>query len=388
MSDRDPDDIAGGLSRRGFIAAGSAGVLSAALAPTAAARSIDSAAPRRFHGRDDKGPLMIARRGSFAAGGSVLTSPGTFDPTTTGGGGQTLHGDHVYCQFEVPVRPRRLPLVMWHGGGQMGKTWESTTDGREGYQSIFLRRGFTVYIFDQPRRGRAGNTTQGTTITPTPGDQDLFVAWRLGIWPSFYPDSKFPEASLGIGSPALNQFFRQMTVDTGPGTQTVVVAGAVSLLDQTGPCVLLTHSASGILGWLTAIASPNVRALYAYEPTSYVFPADNVPPPIGTGAAQIRPVPVPPSDFSALTKIPIRIQYSDHIPTTSSPYVRVQTWVNRVAMGNLMVDAINQNGGDASILHLPDLGIHGNTHFSFADVNNIQIADILSDWLAMHRLDR
>src|SRR6266478_7041441 len=81
---------------------------------------------------------------------------------------------------------------MWHGGGQMGKTWESTTDGREGYQSIFLRRDFSIYIIDQPRRGRAGETTQGVTITPTPGDQDLFIAWRLGIWPNFYPDTKFP----------------------------------------------------------------------------------------------------------------------------------------------------------------------------------------------------
>jgi len=389
---REPDkDPTAALSRRGFIAAGGAGVLSAALAPDAAARPT-SRSHLGFDRRQDRGPLVIAHRGSFAAGGSVLTSPGTFDPTTTGGPGQTLHGDHVYCQFEVPVRPRRLPLVMWHGGGQMGKTWESTTDGREGYQSIFLRRGFAVYIFDQPRRGRAGNTTQGTTITPRPGDQDLFVAWRLGIWPNFYTDSQFPQASLGINSPALNQFFRQMTVDTGPGDPTgtpgVIVAGAVALMNHVGPSVLLTHSASGILGWLTALGTPNVRAIYAYEPTDYIFPSNNVPSTIGTGAAAITPHPVSVSDFLALTKIPIRIQYSDHIPATSSPYVRVQTWINRVAMGELMVNAINQNGGDASILHLPDLGIFGNTHFSFADVNNLQIADILARWLAEHRLDR
>lgn len=106
-------------------------MLSAGFAPTATARSPGSASGRTFRGADD-GPLIIARRGSFAAGGTVLTSPGTFDPTITGGPGQTLHGDHVYCQFEVPMRPRTLPLVMWHGSGQMGKTWESTTDGREG----------------------------------------------------------------------------------------------------------------------------------------------------------------------------------------------------------------------------------------------------------------
>jgi hypothetical protein len=81
------------------------------------------------------------------------------------------------------------------------------------------------------------------------------------------------------------------------------------------------------------------------------------------------------------------MQYSDGIPSTSSPYPRVQNWVNRLAMGKLMRDAINRHGGDASVLHLPDIGIFGNTHFSFADVNNRQIADILSDWLHQKNLD-
>jgi hypothetical protein len=326
----------------------------------------------------ENGPLVIARQGSFAAGGSVLQTPGTFDPFVNGGPGQTLHGDHVYTQFQVPLNPRALPLVMWHGGGQMGKTWESTTDGREGYQSIFLRRGFTVHIIDQPRRGRAGQSTAGTTLVPTPGDQDLFVAWRLGIWPDFYPNTQFPQ-----GAYALDQFFRQMTVDTGPSDTNVVTDGVKALFDRIGPAVLLTHSASGILGWVTAIKSSHVRAIYAYEPTDYVFPVTEVPPALGS----IVPHPVAVADFMKLTQIPIRIQYSDGIPATSSPYPRVQNWVNRLAMGKLMRDAINRHGGDASILHLPDIGIFGNTHFSFADVNNVQIADILSDWLHQKGLD-
>lgn len=53
----------------------------------------------------------------------------------------------------IPVGARRLPLVFWHGFGQFSKTWETTPDGREGFQNIFLRRGFPVYVIDQPRRG-------------------------------------------------------------------------------------------------------------------------------------------------------------------------------------------------------------------------------------------
>ena len=83
----------------------------------------------------------------------------------------TIHGDHAYAQFQIPEHARRYPLVMWHGGGQFSKTWESTPDGREGYQTIFLRRGFAVYILDQPARGRAGRSTVGITITPTASEQ-------------------------------------------------------------------------------------------------------------------------------------------------------------------------------------------------------------------------
>ena len=43
---------------------------------------------------------------------------------------------------------------MWHGFGQFSKTWETTADGREGYQNLFLRRQFATYLIDQPRRGR------------------------------------------------------------------------------------------------------------------------------------------------------------------------------------------------------------------------------------------
>ena len=64
-----------------------------------------------------------------------------------------------------------------------------------------------------------------------------------------------------------------MTPDTGPGNNAVVVPGVVAAFNNIGPAVLLTHSASGLPGWLTGIASPNVRGIYAYEPTGYVFTA-------------------------------------------------------------------------------------------------------------------
>ena len=86
-------------------------------------------------------PLTIQEQGSFAAGGKVTTAPGVFDPRKPlDPAGQTYHGDHAYAFYQIPVNARKHPIVMWHGAGQFSKTWETTADGREGFQTIFLRR--------------------------------------------------------------------------------------------------------------------------------------------------------------------------------------------------------------------------------------------------------
>lgn len=56
-------------------------------------------------------------------------------------------------------------------------------------------------------------------------------------------------------------------------------------------------------------------------------------------------------------------------------------------MAQLWVDKINQHGGQAQLVHLPDIGIYGNTHFPFSDLNNQQIAELLSQWLKQNKLD-
>ena len=98
-------------------------------------------------------PLLVQEQGSFAVGGTVIRNPGTFDSIKRTPEGQTLHGDHAYVFYQIPVDARKYPLVFLHGATQFSKTWESTPDGREGFQNIFLRRGFGVYLIDQPRRG-------------------------------------------------------------------------------------------------------------------------------------------------------------------------------------------------------------------------------------------
>lgn len=73
--------------------------------------------------------------------------------------------------YQKLLNANRLPLIFLHSAGQSGKTWESTPDGREGFGTIFLRRGFSTYLVDQPRRGRAGNSTVSEKIVVQPNDQ-------------------------------------------------------------------------------------------------------------------------------------------------------------------------------------------------------------------------
>ncbi len=192
-------------------------------------------------------PLTIQEQGSFAVGGTVITNPGSFDPRhPTNPAGQSLHGDHARVSYQLPVNPRPLPLLLWHGWWEDGSCWDTTPDGREGFTSIFLRRRFPVYVLDQPRRGSAGKTTVAAPIATTPNEQWFFNQFRLGLWPDLYPGVQFSHDPR-----ALEQFFRTMVPDTGPIDADVLVDGVCAALDRIGPTILVTHSHAGGFGWLT-----------------------------------------------------------------------------------------------------------------------------------------
>lgn len=328
-------------------------------------------------------PITIQDQGSFAVGGTVIQSPGTFDPAKLTADGQTLHGDHARVFYQVPVNARKLPLVMWHGFGEFSKTWETTPDGREGFQNIFLRRRYSVYLLDQPRRGGAGKGTVGGTVASTPDEQRWFNQFRLGTWPSFFPGVQFsrdPEA--------LNQYFRQMVPDTGPFDANVAADAVSALFDRIGPAILVTHSHAGGLGWLAVMRNPKIRAVVAFEPGSgFVFPNGEVPAPMPSSAGTLEGNGVPLTEFMKLTRIPIVVYYGDNIPTEPTASPGQDNWRVRLAMARLWVDAVNRHGGDATLVHLPEIGIRGNTHFPFSDLNNVEVADQMSKFLASKRLD-
>lgn len=330
--------------------------------------------------------IVLRSQGSFAIGGTVLTQPGTYNTLQpTKSDGQTLHGDHAYVSYQIPDSVRRFPMVFLHGAGQSAKTWESTPDGREGFSTIFLRRHFSTYLIDQPRRGRAGRSTVSEQVNAVADDQFWFENFRMGVWPNLYEGSQFP-----AGEAALDQFLRQITPNTGVYNEQVIAASLAVLCDTLGGSILITHSQGGGPGWHTAIRSQNVKAIVSYEPGSgFVFPEGETPEPLETispfGALSATSIPM--DDFMRLTRIPIIIYYGDYIATEPSDNWAMDSWRVRLKMAQLFAECINRHGGDATVVHLPEQGIKGNSHFLFAEKNNVQLADLLSDWLKEKGLD-
>lgn len=329
-------------------------------------------------------PLVIEEQGSFAIGGTMITNPGTFDPYKPTPEGQTFRGDHAYVFYQIPVKTRKYPLVMWHGIGQFSKTWETTADGREGYQNIFLRRNFPVYLIDQPRRGNAGRSTVSATINPIPDEQQMFGIFRGGIWPNY-----FEGVQLARDSATLNQYFRSMTPSIGTIDIEVNTDAIAALFTKIGSGILVTHSHSGGMGWKTVIKSPNIKAIVSYEPGSgFLFPEGEVPTPIASSAGALEAIGISMKDFMQLTKIPIIIYYGDNIPEKPSANSGADGWRARLEMARLWRDKVNSYGGDVTVVHLPEIGIKGNTHFPFSDLNNIEIANLMSKWLKEKGLDK
>lgn len=318
--------------------------------------------------------LKITEQGSFAVGGTVMTDSL----------GHTYHGDHAYVFYQKPTDARKYPLVFAHGVGQFSKTWETTPDGREGFQNIFLHRGFSTYLVDQPRRGNAGRGTETVTLSPVFDEEVWFNRFRLGVWPDYFEGVQFSR-----DKDALDQYFRQMTPNVGSTDFEVYSDAYAALFDKIGPAVFVTHSQGGPVGWRTLLKTRNIKGIVSYEPGGGIpFPEGQVPEEgkILTLSRKTEGIEVPMSDFMAYTEIPIIVYYGDNLPETDER-PELYEWTRRLHLMRKWAQMLNELGGDVTVVHLPEAGLHGNTHFPFSDLNNLEVADLLSAWLHEKNLD-
>ena len=332
-------------------------------------------------------PLVIKEQGARPFAGTQIGDPAK----------ASISCDHGYVEWQIPQRPRKLPILMVHASST--KTWDTTFDGREGFRNIFLRRGFAVYLTDLPRTGRAGQACKSTTYVPrVNNDQASLTTWRIGLWlpgmskPDFYPGVQFAVNN----KKALDEVFRIQYPEFNDAENENLESDALAtLLQEIGPSIMLTHSSTGIRGWITGTKSSNVAAIISYEPGTAVFPDTEMPPDIVRADGSKVPAgnAVPMADFLKLTKIPIQIVWGDYIPTEMKsenvgPRLTLDNRRANVMKSKLMVEAINRHGGNAQVVMLPEIGVKGNTHFPMLDLNNVKIADLLSKYLKDNGLDR
>lgn len=342
-------------------------------------------------------PITIESQGSFAVGGKTIKHSGTFSQENfLSPEGQSAYGDHLYTFYQIPANAKKLPIIFQHGGAQSKRTWETTVDGREGFQNIFLRKGYGVYLVDQPRIGEAGLATEAAgDANPWAGnplyyDKTLFILSRVGTFEGDTP-KVFDNAAFPKDAESFNQFERSWTTYTGELDNDLNADALAALFDKVGPGILFGHSMGGTVCWRTVFRSENVKAIVAFEPggSPFVFPEGEVPEAITALCAPIgaSTMAVPLDDFMKLTKIPIVLYYGDNIDVNSS-HVGMNKWGTELDMAKKFVATINKHGGQAELVELPKVGLKGNTHFLMGDLNNQELANLVENWLKAKGLDK
>jgi len=313
------------------------------------------------------GPLSLSAMGSFHIGGreavvagkvvkEVTLVPGSMPVRVDPNG--TYQVEQLYVHYAIPAPLRgKAPLLLWHGGGLTGVTWESTPDGREGWQQYFLRQGWAVYVSDAVERGRAGwamypEITAGEPLFLTKADP--WERFRIGPGLGSYrtrtalPGTQFPVE-------AYDHFTRQLVPRWTTSDQAILAAYRAEL-EKLGPAVVLAHSQGGLFAFRAAQALPaKVRALVLIEPS-------------GFGEST-------PEALAALRDIPVLALYGDFIDQDAR-------WPQIRQRGLDFYSRLRAAGGSVDVIALPERGIAGNSHMMMMDRNNRAVAQLVQDWLA------
>ena len=314
-------------------------------------------------------PIALRDMGSFHVGGrivevsgqpvrEVVFTPGGVPAKVDPNGAYQV--EQMYVQYFLPQDRRgKLPLLMWHGGGLTGVTYETTPDGREGWLTMFIRKGFDVYISDAMERGRSGWTNMFKGEPVFLPQSDPWVRFRIGDADSWNADPAKRTTYAGMQFPieAYDQFIKQ-GVPRWLTTDDQIVAAYIELVDKVCPCIVLVHSQSGTFGFKVLEARPDkVKALVAVEPT------------LGGDRAKV----------ALLKNTPVLVVYGDN--TKDHP-----RW-SKIRQGGLDYLAVLRGaGGSVDVVDLPDAGLKGNSHMVMMDKNNGEVADLIGKWLVTRGL--
>ncbi|MEE1598266.1 alpha/beta hydrolase [Acidaminococcus fermentans] len=336
----------------------------------------------------------LGAKGHFFVGGSVKGSPD-----------KHYYAGQMYVEVYVPRKVLHpYPLIFFHGAGQNNANWQQTPDGRMGWADYFVSQGYTVYLAEQPARARSAYhpETDGPQIyAPIEKLLRRFTSSK-GNWKRARLHTQWPDGEKKEQSPIFQQFARAQVeyLPSNKHSQQLVQAAAGELLKKTGPAILTTHSQAGPFGWNLADAYPDqVKGILAIEPSG---------PPFSNGVTQeavpnygISELPLhfdppvkPGENFAAwressnqelksgwvmkepahklvrLSGIPILLLVSE--ASYHAEYDHLTSYF------------LTQAGVPHDFIRLEDKGIHGNGHMMMLEKNNLEIAELLQQWIIKH----
>jgi len=221
-------------------------------------------------------PLVLKAQGSFFVDGDKVEQ-------TQGELGDLGPGGHItvnqmYVRYMVPQDgDGNVPVVMVHGATLTGKSWETTPDGRMGWDEYFVRKGHPGYVPDQVGRGRSGfNQAIFNNARAGSAPANSLPRWiRFSdevVWPNFrfgskpgapFADSQFPVT-------AVDELSKQGVPDVSFGGVPVpnpTLKALSDLAGQVNGAVLMGHSQSGSFPLAAALLNPAVaKGLVLVEP--------------------------------------------------------------------------------------------------------------------------
>jgi hypothetical protein len=266
--------------------------------------------------------------------------------------------EQMYVQYFLPKHKKgKFPLLMWHGGGLTGVTYESTPDGRDGWLNMFVRFGWDTYVSDAVERGRAGFAS--SDVWP---DAPIFLTYQdpyerfrigdgAGSWSTdpakrkLLPGNAFP-------AEAYENYMKQ-AVPRWLSTDAAILRAYLALIDKVCPCVLLVHSQGGNFGFLAAEERPDkIKGIVAIESAT---------------AGKIANAP-------KLKDVPVLMMFGDYVD-------QHPRWSHFKKVDMEYGDAIKAAGGTVDWIDLPAIGIKGNSHMLMQDKNNAEIAAVIQKWL-------
>jgi len=324
----------------------------------------------------DRAVLQVREIGSMHVGGrsasidglplrEITFSPGN-PPVRVDPNGE-FEIEQMYVQYVRLAAPRaHQPLLLVHGGGLCGVTYETKPDGQPGWQSFFLHAGHDVHVADAVERGRASWARSPEFF----GGEALFrtkaEAWELfrigpdGSWngsalaSAAHPDTRFPVLRF-------DQFMKQ-AVPRWASTDAAVQAAYDTLARDQGPFVVIAHSQGCNFATGMALAHPDkVRAIVAIEPSGFPDPARHA--------------------LGRLAQIPQLFVWGDHM-AHSALWLRVRQGLDDYRA------QLRAHGVTVDVLDLPAMGIQGNTHLPMMDTNSDQVAALVQDWMLLRGLTR